>query len=627
MRTPILSLLPVLALAASGVLAQQRAIVISPDPDKGEQSLPQRRAAQLARVAEIEVFHDFSFTDRLPESGIAFRHRVVEDAAKTYKAAHYDHGNALAVADVDGDGLLDLYFATQIGSNELWRNLGDGRFENITERAGVGLADRIGVGASFADIDNDGDPDLFATSVRTGNVLFENDGTGRFRDISERAGVDYVGHSSGSVFLDYDGDGLLDLFVTNVGTYTGQERGPGGFYRALADAFRGHLIPDRVERSILYKNLGENRFRDVSGLVGLVDTSWSGDASMVDFNRDGFPDLYVTNMQGDDHYYQNNGGLTFVQKTSEMFPKTPWGAMGIKSFDFDNDGDLDLFLTDMHSDMSAEVERDQERFKPQIENRENFYQDSSNNILGNAFYRNDGDGSFSEISDRLGLENFWPWGTSVGDINADGWQDVFIASSMNYPFRYHPNSLLLNDRGTGFVPVAFVLGIEPRRDGRVRVEYFDLECGGEDSSHYLCLDQDGPVTVMGTVGTRTSAIVDIDEDGDLDLITGEFNSEPQFFISDLSERRPIHWLKIELEGSFSNRDGLGALVSVDAGDRTFTRYNDGKSGYLSQSSVPLYFGLGEATTVDRVVVLWPSGTEQILEGPLEANRLIVIQEE
>ena len=136
--------------------------------------LRELRSRQLATAAQLEVFHDFSFEDRLPESGITFQHRVVEDAGRIYKAVHYDHGNGVAVADVDGDGLMDLYFTTQLGSNQLWHNLGSGRFEDWTERSRVAVADRIGVSASFADTDNDGDADLYVTTVRGGNLLLEN---------------------------------------------------------------------------------------------------------------------------------------------------------------------------------------------------------------------------------------------------------------------------------------------------------------------------------------------------------------------------------------------------------------------------------------------------------------------
>src|SRR6516162_5138524 len=204
-------------------------------------ALQEGKSQQLTEAATWKVFHDFQFTDRYSESGITFEHHVVDDAGKNWKPAHYDHGSAVAVADVDGDGLYDIYFVNQLGGNELWRNLGNGKFENITESAGVAVKDRISVTASFADINNDGYPDLYVTTVRGGNVLFVNDGKGHFKDISKESGLDYVGHSSGAVFFDYDNDGLLDLFLCNVGVYTSNEKGRGGYYVGLKDGFSGHI--------------------------------------------------------------------------------------------------------------------------------------------------------------------------------------------------------------------------------------------------------------------------------------------------------------------------------------------------------------------------------------------------
>ena len=209
--------------------------------------LPARMRAQLETRGEFTSFIDFRFRDRIDESGIQFRNRVVEDAGITYKAVHYDHGNGIAVADVDGDGLYDIYFVNQAGANELWRNLGDGRFEDLTRTAGVGVSDRISVAASFTDIDNDGDPDLYVTAVRDGNILFENVGNGQFRNITASSGLGYEGHSSGAVFFDYDRDGLVDVYVTNVGQYTSTEKlrarhGPVDytFYDGLPEAFGGN---------------------------------------------------------------------------------------------------------------------------------------------------------------------------------------------------------------------------------------------------------------------------------------------------------------------------------------------------------------------------------------------------
>ncbi len=596
-------------------------------------------AREQKRSAENwEVFHQFHFTDRVEESGISFRAGIVEDAGKNYKAAHYDHGTGMAVADVDGDGLLDIYFVGQLGGCELWRNTGHGHFENITEAAGVGLKNKICVGASFGDIDNDGLPDLFVTTVRGGNVLFKNLGHGKFKEITEEAGVGYSGHSSGAVFFDFDNDGLLDLFVCNVGQYTVNEKGPGEYYLAARDAFTRYREAGNSEQSILYRNIGNGRFEDVSKQMHLENKSWSGDATVCDVNGDGWPDLYVANMSGDDHYYENEGGKGFVERTGKYFPKTPWGAMGVKFFDYNNDGLLDLYVTDMHSDMTAKQIKDGERnfttgFAKEKSDQWCMAQWSpealrtaSNSIFGNAFYQNAGQGKFVEVSQKVGAETFWPWGVSVGDVNGDGYEDVFVTAGMGYPLRYASNSLLLNQGGKNFVDAEFVLGVEPPAKDEIETVYFTLDCDGADKNHVLARNRHGQVNVIGSRSSRSSAIFDFDEDGDLDIVTNDFNDRPRVFLSDLSEKRALHFLKIRLVGTHCNRDGLGAAVRVRAGDAIFTRFHDGKSGYLGQSSAPLYFAFGERAKADSIEVVWPGGKKQTIQENIPANGLLTVTE-
>lgn len=599
-----------------------------------KQLLAKRKNAQFETLEQFKVFYDFKFEDQIEKSNITFIHKIVDDAGKYYKAVHYDHGNGIAVADIDNDGFLDIYFVTQLGSNELYKNIGNGTFENITKSAGVGLEDKVSVSASFADIDNDGDQDLYVTTVRMGNVLFENNGSGVFKDISKASGTDYVGHSSATTFFDYNNDGLLDIFVTNVGQYTSDERGRGGYFIGHRDGFSSYLDSERAEQSILFKNLGSNTFKDVSKETRLQDMSWSGDSSITDFNNDNYPDIYVLSMHGDDHYYENQNGQYFVKKTIAHFPKTPPGAMGIKFFDFNNDGFDDLYISDMHSDMSTRLRslslNYQEEKRKDIWEKfadEVFFNGSSSSIFGNAFYKNLGNGTFAEVSDDIGAENYWPWGISVDDLNADGFQDVFLASSMNYPFKYGVNSVLLNNKGEAFLDSEFIVGIEPRKNGEFDKEWFVLECAGEDLGHRLCEGKTGTISVRGTLGTRSSAIFDIDNDGDLDIVTNEFNSEPQLFISNLSDNKKINFIKIKLVGTVSNRNAIGAKIKVYTDSGTYSKYNDGKSGYLSQSIIPLYFGLGESTAIDKVEVIWPTGEKTVLKENFPINKTYTIKEE
>ena len=604
----------------------QKPVTEVPPNDIGATTLESRKQAQLKTVDQFKVFYDFQFTDRITESGITFLHRMVDDAGKHYMQIHYDHGNGIAAADVDADGLQDVYFVNQLGSNELWKNIGKGKFQNITSEAGVAMENRISVTASFGDYDNDGDQDLFVTTVRKGNSLFENDGKGKFKEVTRERGVEYSGHSSGSIFVDYDLDGWLDLFVTNVGKYSTEKQGRGGYYVGVKDGFHGHLKRELDEDNILYKNDGGKRFIDVSKQAGIKDRTWSGDVSFADLNNDRYPDLYVTNMQGDDVFYENVKGK-FVEKTAQYFPKTPWGTMGIKFFDYNNDGLIDLFLTDMHADMAKPIGPEEEKKKSIVKWAPEVIQGGENNIFGNAFYKNLGKGKFQEISDSVGLENYWPWGVSVDDINADGYDDVLITSSMNFPYRYGINSLLLNNKGERFLDSEFILGIEPRKGGRTKTHWFDIDCGGEDKGNPMCGPQTFAFTVMANLGTRSAVIFDVENDGDLDIITNEYNSEPQVFISNLSEKRNIQYVKLELTGTKSNRNGIGAWVTVTAGGNTQTKLLDGKSGYLSQSALPLYFGLGDTKQIDKIEVTWPTGVKQVVEKPAINTTIKVTESE
>jgi hypothetical protein len=600
-----------------------------PDELRDTSWLDRLRDAQTKGAATLAAFHDFKFTDAFSTSGITFRNGIVDDSAKTYKAAHYDHGTGVAIADVDGDGRLDVYFVNQVGGNQLARNLGGGKFEDITAAAGVAVPGKVSVAASFADIDNDGDADLYVTTVRAGNLLFENDGRGRFRDISAAASVNYTGHSSGAVFFDYNRDGRLDLFLVNVGWYTTDTIGGAGYkyYVAFEDAFSGHLKPERNnEPNILYRNDGGNRFVDVSKPMGIQDQTWSGDASVLDANDDGWPDLYVLNMQGDDEYYENVGGKRFARKSRELFPRTPWGSMGIKVFDFNNDGRLDIFVTDMHSDMSDTIGPELDKVKSTMKWPESFRGSGKTSIWGNAFFLKDGPNRFREASDAINAENYCPWGPSVGDLNADGFDDIFIASGMNYPFRYMVNTARLNDRGQRFVDAEFVLGIEPRAGGIV-TPWFRLDASGRDKGHRDAEGLSGEVGILGARGTRAAAIFDLDDDGDLDIVTNEFGTVPMVLVSDLTEKTKIRYLTVALTGTKSNRNGLGAVVKVTAGKSTYTKVMDGSSGYLSHSVAPLYFGLGAAEAVDRVEVTWPAGTKQAVTSGIKMNSRLDIKEQ
>jgi hypothetical protein len=313
--------------------------------------------------------------------------------------------------------------------------------------------------------------------------------------------------------------------------------------------------------------------------------------------------------------------------------------MGVKFFDYNLDGLMDLYVTDMHSDMtSVQIKAGDQDFSPRFEKQKSdawcsvewspaALQSASNNIFGNAFYQNQGQGRFVEVSAQVGAETYWPWGISVADLNADGYEDVFVTAGMGYPLRYAINSVLLNEGGQRFVDSEFVVGVEPRKGNRIEKEFFTLDCAGEDKRNPLCRGKTGVLQVIGTTSSRSSVAFDLDDDGDLDLVTNEWNDHPQLLISNLSEKKPIHYLKLKLIGTVSNRDGLGTTIKLYCGSKTYTRYHDGKSGYLSQSSMPLYFGLDAESKIDRIEIVWPSGKRQELTERIPVDTLLTITEE
>ena len=215
---------------------------------------------------------------------------------------------------------------------------------------------------------------------------------------------------------------------------------------------------------------------------------------------------------------------------------------------------------------------------------------------------------------------------SVADLNADGWDDLFITSSMNYPWRYHYNSLMLNNQGETFLDAEFILGIEPRREGWTMTPLFSLECSGADSKHALCAGKTGTNGALGALGSRSSVAFDFDRDGDLDMVVNELYSQPQVFVSDLAASRKIHFLQVSLVGKKSNRNGIGAKVSVVSGSKRQVKLHDGSSGYLSHSLLPLYFGLGDSESVERVEVRWPDGSTQVVSSAIPVNGTLVVSQ-
>src|SRR5262245_44577844 len=379
------------------------------------------------------------FRDGSEEAGIDFRMSFLSgEQGANFKINLYDHGCGVAVADFNQDGHDDVYFVNQLGPNALYRNNGDGTFTDVTKQAGVGLGDRVCVAAAWGDYDNDGYHDLYVTSTRGGNVLFHNNGDGNFPEVSKTAGVTLIAHSQTAAFFDYDNDGYLDLFVTNTAKWTLDDYDKSAhYYPGLPDFWK--LAASPKEYNVLYHNNGDGTFTDVTEKAGLAGKGWGGDVAVFDYDGDGKLDLFVTNMFGASQLYKNNGDGTFTDVTKATLGRTSWGAIGSKAFDFNNDGRLDLYVVDMHSDMwlpptsdPYEVSMPLKKKYPNVmgpmpgrdpeagtaeERYEATFKIRYNEVVfGNTLFKGRPGKKFEEVSDKAGAETWWPWGIATGDF-------------------------------------------------------------------------------------------------------------------------------------------------------------------------------------------------------------------
>ena len=526
------------------------------------------------------------FVDRSRESGL--NRPIVYGGVESQRYILETTGTGAAAFDYDRDGRIDIFLvngsrldaaSNNPPSNLLYRNLGNGRFSDVTAPSGLkrsGWGQAVCVG----DIDNDGWTDLAVTYYGE-IVLYRNRGNGSFEDITQRSRIGGQRRwNAGCTFLDYDRDADLDLFVANYVDYadaTRYEPGSGANCMWRGIAVMCGPLGLKQSANIMFRNNGDGTFSDVSPASGI--TAAEGFYCLMpitlDFDEDGWTDLYVACDTTPNILYRNNQDGTFedvgmISGVALSDNGREQAGMGVAAADYDLDGHLDLLVTNFSDDTST-------------------------------LYRNDGNSTFTDTTylAKLGKDTqYLSWGTGLVDFDNDGWKDVFIASGHVYPeVDRHPSEITYRQQRLVY-----------RNQG--------------DGSFSNASGQAGDAIAAKAAG-RGVAFEDLDGDGDLDIVAINLNDTPSLLINESASENS--WLILELEGESSNRSAIGARIQVAAGGRIQTDEVRSASSYYSSNGLRVHFGLGKESRAEWIKIQWPSGSRQRFED-VQARRVISIGE-
>lgn len=525
------------------------------------------------------------FVDVAGKSGLATFRETCGGPIKEYLVETL--GSGVALFDYNNDGLTDVFLvngsklealsnqAVSPSASRLFRNNGDGTFTDVTKDSGL-INQGWGVGVTVGDYDNDGNRDVFITNFGS-NALFHNNGDGTFTDVTKEAGLQGGNWSTGCAWGDYDRDGRLDLYVARyVDFELDRIPRPGSntycSYRGNPVACGPRGLPGLPD--LIYHNEGNGKFREVTDQIGVKDTVRGYGLGVVwlDFDNDGWPDIFVANDSMPNYLWHNKGDGTFEEVAFEAgcavsADGRSQSNMGIAVGDYDNDGWLDLFVTHFSEDYNTLYHNNHGRFEDVT------YQAG----LGTASYRN------------------LAWGTGFVDFDNDGWKELFVANGHIYPQAARAGNSYLQHNQL----------FSNLRNGR-----FAVVAGSESGFNEAR-------------SSRGCAFADLRGKGAMSIVVNNIDSEP--FLYESAGKPPGRWFSVKLVGVKCNRDAIGARVSVTAAGLTQIDEVRSADSFVSSSDVRLHFGLGDAPTVEKLQIRWPDGsTQQRLSLP--ANREYVIRQ-